>query len=170
LDFIEQQAECILSAEPAALADLITRNVAIKARVVSSDERESGRRAHLNFGHTIGHAVETAGGYQSVSHGQAVALGMVAACRIALARGLISPDLARRLTAALSRLHLPTGFGDLPGLPPSARDPARLQEIMAHDQKARGGAARFVLPTGLGSVAIYDDVSGQEIAAALAGL
>ena len=170
LDFIEDGAEAILAADEEVLTELIARNVAIKAAVVSADERESGERAHLNFGHTIGHAIEAAAGYGAVSHGQAVALGMVAACHIAVARGLIEAAAGERVGGILAALSLPVSFADLPGAPAECRDPARLAEIMSHDKKARGGVVRFVLPTNLGTVGIFDDVTGEQVAAAIAAL
>ena len=170
LDFIEANAEAIQSADAELLAELIARNVAIKAAVVAADERESGQRAHLNFGHTIGHAIETAGGYDIVSHGQAVSLGMVAALRIAVGRELIAQADADRVREILTSLSLPTKFADLPDLADEARDWARLRDIMSHDKKAVGGVPRFILPTRLGAVDIFSDVTGDEIAAGLAAL
>ena len=170
LDFIEQHADEILAADAAVLGDLIARNVAIKAEVVASDERESGRRAHLNLGHTIGHAIEAAAGYEGISHGQAVSLGMTAALHIAAARGLIPPDSAERVGRVLARLSLPVAFADLPQLPPAARDAARLRQIMRRDKKARGGVVRFVLPTKLGGVAVFDDVTDEQVNAAIEAL
>jgi len=89
LDYIEGRADDILACHSDVMTDLIARNVAIKAQVVAADEREAGQRAHLNYGHTIGHAVEALAGYGELSHGQAVALGMVAANHLAVARGLL---------------------------------------------------------------------------------
>ena len=170
LDFIEDNAAAILAADAEILSELIARNVTVKAEVVAADERESGQRAHLNFGHTIGHAVEAAGGYGAVSHGQAVALGMVAACGIAVARKLIEPAAADRVGEVLSGLSLPVRFADLPDLPAGCRDRARLRQIMLHDKKARGGVVRFVLPTGLGNVAVFDDVTADQVEQGLAAL
>ncbi len=169
LDFIEGNIAKIMAADADTLAELIGRNVAIKAAVVSADERESSERAHLNFGHTIGHAVETAAGYGVVSHGQAVAVGMVAAFGIAEARSLID-SAAGRVRKILVALSLPVGFDDLPDLPAEARDPGRLREIMAHDKKTLGGVVRFILPVAPGSVAIFDDVTDEQIKAAIAAL
>jgi 3-dehydroquinate synthase len=168
LEFIEANAAGLLAADVELCHQLIARNVAIKAGVVAVDERESsGRRELLNFGHTIGHAVETAAGYAGVSHGQAVALGMSAACAIATGRGLLTPAAAARVAAVLAAVKLPARFDDLPGLPAAARDAAVLRELMLHDKKARAGVVRFVLPRGLGSAAVFDDVTGAEIARAL---
>ncbi len=170
LDFIEENAAKFVAADVGALAELIGRNVAIKAAVVSDDEREAGDRAHLNFGHTIGHAIETAAGYGAVSHGQAVALGMIAAFHIAADRSLIDSTTADRVRQILVGLSLPVRFADLPDLPAAARDPARLREIMAHDKKNIDGIVRFILPTAPGSVATFDDVTDDHIAAAIAAL
>ena len=170
LDFIEDNVAKIMAADADTLAELIARNVAIKAAVVSADEREAGQRSHLNFGHTIAHAVETAAGYGVVSHGQAVALGMVAAFHVAQARSLISSAAADRIREILAGLSLPVGFDDLPLLPDDARDPDRLRGIMSHDKKTLGGVVRFVLPVAPGSVAIFDDVTDEQIASAIAAL
>jgi len=84
LTFIHDRADEIVACQADAMTELVARNVAIKAAVVSADERESGQRAHLNFGHTIGHAIEATVGYDQIPHGQAVSLGMVAACSMAV--------------------------------------------------------------------------------------
>ena len=169
LEFIEDNLEPILAADADLLADLIARNVAIKAEVVAADERESGRRAHLNLGHTLGHAVETAAEY-TIGHGQAVSLGMAAALHIAAGRGLIESEAVDRVRDVLTALSLPVRFADLPDLPSGARDPDRLISIMARDKKARAGVPRFVLPTNIGNVAVFDDVTRAQIADAVNAL
>ena len=170
LGFIESHAGAILSGDQETLVELIAANVAIKAAVVSADERESSERAHLNLGHTLGHAIETAGGYGAIGHGQAVALGMRGACRIAVLRGRMAASQERRVVDGLAKLHLPTRFADVPGLPPAARDLAALRRIMLRDKKVRLGRLRFVLPVGLGSAEMVDDVTDDQLAAALAAL
>lgn len=170
LDFIEGSVANIVAADADTLAELIGRNVAIKAAVVSSDERESGERAHLNFGHTIGHAIETVAGYGLLSHGQAVALGMIGAFHIAESRLLIDSSVAGRVRKILTELSLPVQFDDLQDLPAEARNPDRLREVMAHDKKALGGVIRFVLPVAPGSVAVFDDVTDEQIEAAIAAM
>ncbi len=167
LEFVEHNAAAIRAAEPQVLAELIARNVAIKSAVVSADERESGQRAHLNFGHTIGHAIEAASGYGVIGHGEAVSLGMVANGHIAVARGLISADDAQRVRSLLASLSLPVRFDDLPEIPPQARDPQRLADIMARDKKAVRGVPRFVLSTTLGHVKVFDDITPEEITASI---
>ncbi|MBN1942129.1 MAG: 3-dehydroquinate synthase [Phycisphaerae bacterium] len=162
LDFLESRAADLLSGEDGDLKfdaggmiELIARNVAIKAKVVGEDERESGVRAHLNFGHTIGHAVETFVGYETMSHGQAVALGMVAENALAVARGLLSEDVARRVRDALAALGLPTRQGGL--------DAKEIWRLMQYDKKAQAGRVRIALPRALGDVAVYDDLNAEEV-------
>ena len=161
LDYLEQKREAILAREPDCLTELIARNVAIKAAVVSSDEKETGpgQREHLNFGHTVGHAVETFLGYGNISHGQAVSLGMVAACRLAVARGLFESAAADRVGSVLSALGLPVRRAGL--------DAAKLWDIMLRDKKARGGKVRMILPTALGAVATFEDITQDGVAQAL---
>ena len=162
LGFIDRHAERIRNCDVDVMTELVARNVAIKAAVVSADERETGERAHLNFGHTIGHGIETCVGYGRISHGQAVSLGMVAACHMAVARQLIEPGPAERIRAVLVRLGLPVTF---PGL-----DAGAIWQVMQHDKKARGGRVRMVLPTAMGQVAVFDDVAPAEVEAAASHL
>jgi len=119
------------------LRRLVERSVAAKAAVVAADERESGERAYLNLGHTFGHAVESLTGYDTVLHGEAVAIGTVAALRIGLAEGITDVELAARGEALLAALGLPTR--------PPALDRAAVWAAMARDKKAAAGAVRFVL-------------------------
>jgi 3-dehydroquinate synthase len=161
LDTLEKNSSSILAAEAGAMIDLIARNVAVKAAVVSADERESNQRAHLNFGHTIGHAIETLAGY-SMSHGEAVSLGMTAAMRLAAWRSLVGEADVNRVTGILSRLGLPTRRQGL--------DAGELWRIMQQDKKARGGKVRMVLPLRLGKVDIFDDIEPREISRAVESL
>jgi len=162
LEFIEDQADALLAVAADVTTELIARNVAIKAGVVAADERESGERTHLNFGHTIGHAIEARGGYGEVSHGEAVSLGMVAACRLAVGRGLLEDEAAARVEELLGRLALPVRR---PGL-----DADEIWRIMQHDKKALGGQVRMVLPVMLGAVAIFDDITPHAVRDAVAYL
>ena len=162
LDFIADNISDILDCQNDVMCDLIARNVAIKAAVVAGDERESGTRAHLNFGHTVGHAIETIVGYGTISHGGAVSLGMIAADEMAVSRGLIAPADAARVRDALEALGLPTSYGGL--------DAERVWEVMQRDKKARGGRVRMILPTEIGKVDIFDDTDAAEVALAVAAL
>ena len=157
LDFIEENAERFAACDDELMAELIARNVQIKATVVSADERETLNRADLNFGHTIGHAIETFVGYDAISHGQGVALGMVAACGIAVERGLFARDDAQRVTSLLEQLGLKTNWEKLS---PAAE---QIWKIMHRDKKVRGGKVRMVLPIKLGAVEIFDDIQPDEV-------
>ncbi len=115
---------------------LVRRCIAVKASIVSQDERESGLRAALNLGHTIGHAVESVGGFGHHTHGEAVSLGLVAALRIGVALGKTSKDLERRGVALLAALGLPTAI--------EAEPLADAAELLGHDKKRGGNAVKFV--------------------------
>jgi len=162
LDFIEDHARQILARDPGITGELIARNVAIKAAVVSADETESGQREHLNFGHTVGHAIEACVGYDRISHGAAVSEGMVAACNMAVARGLIEREAADRVRDLLARLGLPVRHEGLDG--------DEIWRIMQHDKKARGGQVRMILPVMLGEVAAFADITPACVHGALAAL
>ncbi len=170
LTWIETRADALTGGDREALGELIARNVAIKADVVAADERESGVRAHLNFGHTIGHAIEAVAGIRPgaaagdyLRHGHCVALGMVAAGRIAVARGLLDEPDAARIESLLAVVGLPTRLDGL--------NADELLAIMRRDKKVRAGAIRFVLPDGaLGRVALCADVTDAEIRDAIAYL
>ena len=155
LDFIETHADALLACDEQLMATLIARNVTIKAAVVSADEREAGQRAHLNFGHTIGHAIETLGGYGAMGHGHAVSLGMAAACHLAARRNLSDAAIGRRVEGLLRRLGLPVRHAGLDG--------KKIWQLMQHDKKALGGKVRMVLPTGDGRVELFDDIAEAEV-------
>jgi 3-dehydroquinate synthase len=140
---------------PAVAAELVARAVRVKAEVVAEDETESGRRAILNFGHTVGHALEAASGY-GLLHGEAVGLGMLAALSLGEARGLGTPALTARARALLARLGLPVDLA-----------PRLSADVLARvtvDKKRRGGAIKFVFCPAAGETKLVD-VSPDEIAA-----
>jgi 3-dehydroquinate synthase len=141
-----------LRRDPSALEWVIAESVRLKAEVVSSDERESGLRRVLNFGHTIGHALETESRYRRFLHGEAVAWGMIAATHIAAATGRIDS------TAAQTIVETVLGFGRLPKVEARSRDIVRL---LKRDKKTRNGVVHFVLPTEIGKVEIVNDVPEQ---------
>ncbi len=143
-EWMEANAAAISSRSLDHLTQLIRRSVEIKADVVSADERESGRRAILNAGHTVAHALEQASDY-SLPHGEAVALGLVVECELAERLGLASPGLRSRVAALLRRLGLPERLP--PGLEPTA-----LVVRMATDKKNRDGKIHFALPRQLGEM------------------
>jgi 3-dehydroquinate synthase len=131
------------------LADLVAHNVAIKARVVEADPFERGERAHLNFGHTFGHAIETVSHYE-YSHGESVALGMAAAAHLAVELKMLDEASKRRIVAVIEKAGLPAR-----GL---ALDTGEVVDAMAFDKKVKSGKLRFVLPDRIGHVVVRDDV------------
>jgi 3-dehydroquinate synthase len=144
-DWMEQSAEALLSRDEAALVQLVSRSVEIKAQVVGEDEREGGKRAILNAGHTVAHALEQALNF-GIPHGEAVALGLVAETALAEALGLAETGLHLRVERLLQRLGLPLRL---------QRQLAVTQVIaaMSSDKKNRESRIRFALPTALGSMA-----------------
>jgi 3-dehydroquinate synthase len=152
--WLEDHAADLVDREAAAVAHAVERSAAIKAGVVERDEREvTGLRAALNYGHTFGHAFETALGYGTLLHGEAVAIGMAKAARLAAAIGRIPQEIVDRQDRLLDRLRLPRSMTGLAPL-----DPASLIEIMGRDKKSEGGRLRFVLPSRLGEVDLVDGI------------
>ncbi len=163
-DWLEVESEAILARQPAQLALAVERSAALKARVVEQDEREtSGLRAALNYGHTFGHAYETAAGYGKLLHGEAVAIGMARAARLAVLLGRLEPGVVARQDELLARFGLPTTPGVVGPL-----DPGRLLEIMSRDKKSLGGRLRFVLPDRVGRVELVGDIDAALVREALA--
>ncbi len=158
---LEELVDSILSRDPAALAELIAHNVRIKAAVVAADPHERGERAHLNFGHTLGHAVERVSDF-SYGHGESVSLGMVAAARLAVSLGLFAEADAGRIERLLARIGLPTGGMRL--------DVDAILASTAGDKKVQAGKVRFVLPDRLGHVIIRADVPPDKVRAAVKSL
>ena len=152
--YLERNADAVLAADPAALAHVVTASVRVKADVVASDERESGLRMILNYGHTIGHAIEAATQYKQLLHGEAVGWGSIAATRLGLQRGLISDTEADRITNLILR------YGPLSRFKATAH---KLVALTSSDKKNRSGTLSFILPTGIGSVEIVRDVTPGEM-------
>ena len=144
-DWIEQSAEALLGRDEAALVRLVSRSVEIKAEVVGDDERESGRRAILNAGHTVAHALEQALDF-GIPHGEAVALGLVAESALAEALGLAEAGLHHRVERLLHRLGLPSRL-------PRRVAVTQVIAAMSNDKKNRDNRIRFALPRALGSMA-----------------
>jgi 3-dehydroquinate synthase len=163
-DFIEQNAEAILARDLAALKRLVHCAGAIKTRLVERDPYEEDLRRPLNFGHTVGHPLETITGYGPLFHGEAVAFGMAVESRIAAGRGLLSEVDLERIIGLLKRVGLPTSVADLP-VPAPAGD---LLDAMEKVRLIRAGSLRYVLPVAFGETVIADDVSNDELRAALA--
>ncbi|MHB8882233.1 MAG: 3-dehydroquinate synthase [Thermodesulfovibrionales bacterium] len=155
-DMLEASREKILALDEATLIEVIRRSCEIKAEVVSKDERESGLRAILNYGHTVGHAVETLTGYTRYLHGEAVAIGMHAAARLSNVLGLMDEKQVLRIKALIEACGLPAE------VPAGIRD-EDLLAAMQLDKKTVSGALRFVLPEKIGSVRIQADIRSEEI-------
>ena len=135
-ELLERDPKQVLARDPALLEQVVRRCVAVKARVVGLDEREGGLRAVLNLGHTVGHALEAHSDFE-LTHGEAVSLGLVAACRIGESVGGTPAGLSTRVTTLLSRLGLPTDLG--------SRDLAGASALIGHDKKRAGNKVRFVV-------------------------
>jgi len=148
--WLEANFDRVRRRDAAALVWLIPRNVAIKARVVSRDERESGLREILNFGHTFAHALESLTKYRRFQHGEAVAWGMMAAALLGHEAGITPARDVERIVALVRRL------GPLPAWPRVT--PAEMLEAMRADKKTRGGKLRFVLTPRIGKAATYDGI------------
>ena len=141
--FLEDRVDSIIALESETVGEIVARSVEIKADVVAKDERESGLRAILNFGHTVGHAVEQATGYERYLHGEAVALGMIAALRLSANLGACSADAEPRLGSLLKKFGLETEI-------PDDIDRGDLLSAMSVDKKVRGDSLNFVVSLGIG--------------------
>jgi 3-dehydroquinate synthase len=158
---LEKNIGLALNLEMEYLAELVAHNVAIKARVVEADPFEKGERAHLNFGHTFGHAIETVSKYE-YAHGECVALGMVAAARVAVRMGMLDGASAGRIVGLIGAAGLPTGGLKLPI--------EAILDAMLFDKKVKGGKIRFVLPDRIGHVVIREDVPADVLREVVEGL
>jgi 3-dehydroquinate synthase len=165
LTFIEDNVDALLVArDDEVLERLVVSAAAIKTELIGRDPYEADLRRPLNFGHTIGHPLETVTGYGPLLHGEAVAFGMVVESRIAAARGLLDEAALERILALLRRCRLPAAASEL-AVPVDAD---AVLEAMEKVRLIRAGSLRFVLPVAPGETVIADDVSEQEVRAALA--
>ncbi|MEC8059129.1 MAG: 3-dehydroquinate synthase [Pseudomonadota bacterium] len=164
-EFLEQHSDDLLAKDGAVLSQVILRCCAIKAEVVSADERESGRRAILNYGHTFGHGIEKLCGYGQWLHGEAVAIGMVMAARLSVAVAGLDESVVMRLTALLRRLGLPTALDQ------ASRKVATIEammDVMGLDKKVVDGRLRFIVASQLGQVQVRDDIDAAVVRNVLA--
>jgi 3-dehydroquinate synthase len=158
LELLERDPGPVLARDPSALEDVVARCVRVKARTVASDERDAGARLILNYGHTLGHALERLDAFAGRSHGEAIAIGMVFAAKLAESSGVAPHGIAGRTTRLLASLGLPTG-GPLPPV----------DEILTAfrvDKKYHAGI-RFVLLEDVGRPFVVNDVSEERIRAVL---
>lgn len=158
--WLEENAEQLMDRHPEAIIHAVSQSCATKAAIVGDDEREtSGRRAILNYGHTFAHAIESTAGYGKFLHGEAVAIGMNMAASCAMQRGLVDQEFVDRQLRLLKAFRLPTVW-------PQA-DPEKMLEAMQADKKNEHGKLRLILPTKLGHVEFFKDVTHEEIVAAI---
>src|SRR5690349_10711267 len=163
-DYFEKRLHAILRRDPAAFGWLLPRAIRIKAFVVEKDERESGLRKILNFGHTLGHAFETATNYSYFKHGEAVGWGMIAATMLAVGVGKLNERDATRVIRAIARI------GPLPKLPMRRVSLSQLRPILAGDKKAQGGRVLWVLPSRIGKTEWNCEVPWRVVSRVLAAL
>lgn len=160
--WLETDSRAAAGRDSSAIARMVRRSCEIKAEVVRRDERESGLRAVLNFGHTVGHGLESVMGYRALRHGEGVAIGMIAAARIGQLLGMCSAEVGDRLAALLEALRLPTR---IPGT-----SLAGILNAMRSDKKAVDGAPRLVLPRDIGTVQAGCGVPPETVSRVLAEL
>lgn len=151
----------LLKRDEAVLTAAIARSCEIKAEVVGQDETEQGLRAILNFGHTIGHALEAVTAYRRFKHGEAIAIGMMAACLVGEEVGVTPPEVTEQVYDALHRAHLPTAF-------PMEIEADAILKAAQRDKKTEAGRLRFVLARQIGDVFLSPDVSQEAVRAAIA--
>ena len=157
--WLEENVEGLRSQAPEALSHAVAVSCQAKADVVADDERESGRRAILNYGHTFGHAIEALTGYSQYLHGEAVAIGMVQAADLSARLGLLAWDDARRIRTLLARF-------DLPVVPPDL-DAQSMLDAMGMDKKVVDGTLRLILARRLGDAFVSSDVPKDALLATL---
>lgn len=155
--YLERKASEVIAGDAKALTHVVTESVRVKADVVAKDERESGLRMILNYGHTLGHPIEAATKYKQLLHGEAVGWGSIAATRLGWMRGMISKVEAERIIALILR------YGPLRPFKASAE---KLVALTSSDKKNRSGSLSFVLPRTIGTVEIVRDVTKDEMLAA----
>ncbi|GAB6138828.1 3-dehydroquinate synthase [Halanaerobaculum tunisiense] len=153
--FLEQNKTDILNLERTALIHLIKRSCQIKAKVVAQDEREEGLRAILNYGHTVGHALEAVTNYQRYRHGEAIAIGMIAAAKLAGKLDLLDKSAVERHRKLLKDFGLPVSYQEI------SKD--RIIKAMAKDKKVQNGVVRFILANQIGEVSITSDIADIKL-------
>ncbi len=154
-DLLEEKLEAVMALDEALLIEVVRQNCAIKAAVVGEDERESGYRSILNFGHTVGHAIEMLTEYRRYQHGEAVAIGMAFAARLSQARGLCAAAVAERIVALLQRAGLPTEI-------PKELIGRHLALAVEADKKVSGDKVKFVCIEDIGR-ARFEYLTGEEV-------
>ncbi len=162
-EYLDKKRDELLGLDPETLSAVIRRSCGIKAAVVSKDERESGLRAILNYGHTVGHAIETVTGYQRYLHGEAVAMGMVYEAEIACCLGMIDREGVDSIRKLVRTYGLPAEAGHQLNM-------SNISKAMALDKKALSGTVRFVLPEEIGKVKIVSGVDTETLGKVMSGI
>ena len=152
---LEEHLDTLEDRDPALLTSIVSRAIRMKMDVVQDDELDFGQRHILNYGHTFGHALEATTNYGIWLHGEAIAIGMEVAARVAVASGLLSQDAAARQSRLLQALHLPIRC---PGT-----DVEALLNAMQHDKKVRAGRMHWILPTRIGHAEVYSDIDSTLV-------
>ncbi len=158
--FLKRNRDAVLTLDPLPLTHIIKRSCEIKADVVSQDEYEAGLRAILNFGHTIGHAIETVTGYTRFLHGEAIAIGMCAASQIAVRIGIFNEEDSMRIKALIELYGLPSSM-------PQDINISDIMNAMEIDKKVKAGKVRFILPESIGKVRIEENIDMEIVKEAL---
>lgn len=161
-EFMEQNSAAILAKYPEALAVPIVRSCEIKAAVVAEDEKENGARANLNYGHTFGHAIEAVTNYEQFLHGEAIAIGMVAAGALAVELGMAETAFDARQRKIFAAYGLPVSWAELPA--------DEVIDAMGKDKKVRAGTMKFIVADQIGRVVQRTDITESQVRAALAAV
>ena len=157
VDLYEEHADALQSLDPELTTRAVAWNAAVKARMVSADEREmSGLRQLLNYGHTIGHGLEAAAGYDAYLHGEAVAIGMTGAARLGMLEGVTPPELVERQASLIARFGLPSVYMGV--------EPEAILEAMSRDKKTTAGQISWVLLDGVGSSRTHRGIAPERVA------
>ncbi len=157
VDLYEEHADALQSLDPELTTRAVAWNAAVKARMVSADEREmSGLRQLLNYGHTIGHGLEAAAGYDAYLHGEAVAIGMTGAARLGMLEGVTPPELVERQASLIARFGLPSAYTGV--------EPEAILEAMSRDKKTTAGQISWVLLDGVGSSRTHRGIAPERVA------
>lgn len=159
-EFFEAQEESLKQRDSLTWCEMVSRSSAVKMRIVSQDEREQGKRALLNLGHSFGHALETEMNYRGVTHGQGVSIGLVAAAYLANAKGLLTVTEVDRIKRLLNIYGLPTKIAEITII---GQAPEVLLQRMQTDKKNQGGRKILILPQGIGQAVISRECTDSEI-------
>ena len=164
-DMLEREVEAILERDDKMVASVVKRCCEIKAEVVASDEKESGLRTILNFGHTLAHALENVMGYGACTHGDAVSVGMVYAAKLSVTEGGFTEEESCRVNSLLTKLGLPVSVKEING--GKDLEWSDLRKAMGSDKKAEGSVPRWVLAEGMGKVRFGAEVNEEVMESVL---